>query len=145
MKSKHPILTLLTFIIMTGFAYGQQTVTLICNPIELGDSDPTEACYFLGGEGVNPMDYTTVAELGEEITWIGRSTSDEDSIDIKMIKYERGINVFDKDSIQGERIVRGRIINRTTEDQPYKYKIFFKVNNTQRMYRIDPLIRTRNQ
>ena len=82
MKSKHPIRILVFFLILSGFAYGQQTVTLVCNPNAIEESGATGACYFLGGEDVNPEEFTTYASVGETLTWVGQSTSEEDSIDV---------------------------------------------------------------
>ncbi len=143
MKSKHPILTLLTFIILTGFAYGQQTVTLICNPAAIEESGATGACYFLGGEGVNPEEFTTYASVGETITWTGQSTSEDDSVNIFMIKYQGGVNVFNKEELSGESMVQGQIDRATPDDEPYKYEIRFKINSTGKLYKIDPIIRSK--
>ncbi len=143
MKSKHPIFTLLIFIIMTGLAYGQQTVTLICNPAAIDESGATGACYFLGGEGVNPEEFTTYASVGETITWVGQSTTEEDSIDVFMIKYQGGVNVFNREQLDGEQTVRGQIDKATPDDEPYKYEIRFKINSTGKLYKIDPIIRSK--
>ena len=143
MKSKHPIFTLLFLIVVTGLAYGQQTVTLICNPAALDESGATGACYFLGGEGVNPEEFTTYANVGETITWVGQSTLEDDSVDIFMIKYQGGVNVFNREELSGERVVQGRIDKATPDDEPYKYEIRFKINSTGRLYKIDPIIRSK--
>lgn len=145
MRSKHPILTFVIFIFLAGFAYGQQTVTLICDPAAIDESGATGACYFLGGEDVNPEEFTTVASVGETITWVGQSTSQDDSINIFMIKYQGGVNVFNREALEGEVTVQGQIQNATPEDAPYKYEIRFKINSTGKLYKIDPLIKSRNQ
>ena len=143
MKPLQSFLTLAIAFLFTGFCFGQQTVTLICNPNAIDESGPTGACYFLGGEGVNPVEFTTYASVDEVITWVGQATTDEDSIDVFMIKYQGGTNVFNSNELGGERSVQGRIQNATPEDSPYKYEIRFKVNSTGKLYKIDPLIRTR--
>lgn len=145
MNSKHPIQTLLFFLILTGFAYSQQTVTLICNPAAIDESGATGACYFVGGEDMNPEEFTTYASVGETLTWVGQSTSEEDSIDVFMIKYQGGVNVFNSEELSGDRFVRGRVERATPDDEPYKYEIRFKINSTGKLYKIDPLIKTRNQ
>ncbi len=143
MKSNQPILTLVFFLILAGFAYGQQTVTLICNPATIDESGATAACYFLGGEDVNPEEFTTYASVGETITWVGQSTSEGDSIDVFMIKYQGGVNVFNGEELSGETTVQGRVERATPDDQPYKYEIRFKINSTGRLYKIDPIVRSR--
>ena len=44
MRSKHPILTFVIFIFLAGFAYSQQTVTLVCNPAAIDESGAAGAC-----------------------------------------------------------------------------------------------------
>ena len=143
MRSKHPILTFVIFIFLAGFAYGQQTVTLVCNPAAIDESGATGACYFVGGEDVNPEEFTTFASVGETITWEGQSTSEDDSIDVFMIKYQGGVNVFNREELPGEAIVQGRVERATPDNEPYKYEIRFKVNSTGRLYKIDPIIRSK--
>ena len=143
MKSKQPILPLLFFIILTSLAYGQQTVTLICNPAAIEASGATGACYFLGGEGVNPEEFTTYASVGETLTWVGQSTSEDDSVDVFMIKYQGGVNVFSREELSGDSSVQGRVERATPDDEPYKYEIRFKINSTGKLYRIDPIVRSK--
>lgn len=147
MKTKNVIFNLVVLLLFSGFAYGQQTVTLVCDSAALSEgADPTEACYFLpDGEGVNPETYVTVATVGEVITWCGQSTTENDSIDVFMIKYQRGVNVFNKEELPGENCVEGTIEKATPQDDPYKYEIRFKVNSTGKLYKIDPIIRSNAQ
>ncbi len=146
MKSKNAILTLASCVLYVGFAFAQQTVTLVCNPAIIYEEGPIAACYFLPGEtDQNPESYETIATVGEEITWCGRSTSDDDSIDIFMIKYQRGVNVFNQEELSGENCVQGKIMRATPEDEPYKYEIRFRINSTGRVYKIDPIIKANAQ
>jgi len=146
MKSTNTILSLAVFLIFGGLAFGQQTVTLVCNPALIYEEGPIGACYFLPGEeDQNPETYETIATVGEVITWVGQSTKEDDTIDIFMIKYQGGVNVFNKDELEGETTVTGTISKATPEDEPYKYEIRFKINSTGKLYKIDPIIRTRGQ
>ena len=146
MKSTNTILSLVVFLVFGGLAFGQQTVTLVCNPALIYEEGPIGACYFLPGEeDQNPETYETIATVGEVITWVGQSTKEDDSIDIFMIKYQGGVNVFNQDELEGETTVRGTISKATPEDDPYKYEIRFRINSTGRLYKIDPIIRTRAQ
>jgi hypothetical protein len=146
MKSTSTILSLVVSLIFGGLAFGQQTVTLVCNPALIYEEGPIGACYFLPGEeDQNPETYETIATVGEVITWVGQSTKEDDTIDIFMIKYQGGVNVFDQDELEGENSVRGTISKATPEDEPYKYEIRFKINSTGKLYKIDPIIRTRAQ
>ncbi len=143
MKSNHSLIFSFFLLLFTGLTFAQQTVTLICNPDQIDESGPVGACYFLGGEDVNPEDYTTYASVGEVITWVGRSTSSDDSIDVFMIKYQGGVNVFNREELPGETSVQGRVERATPEDNPYKYEIRFKINSTGRLYKIDPIIKVK--
>ena len=62
-----------------------------------------------------------------------------------MIKYQRGVNVFNREELPGETCVEGTIMRATTDEEPYKYEIRFKVNSTGKLYKIDPIIRSRAQ
>lgn len=146
MKSTNTFLSLAVLLLFSSFAFSQKTVTLVCDPTTIDEAGATGACYFLPGEeDQDPETYTTYANVGEAITWCGQSTTEDDSIDIFMIKYQRGVNVFNKEELPGEKCVEGTIINATTDDEPYKYEIRFKVNSTGKLYKIDPIIRTNAQ
>jgi len=145
MKTKYSFLSLVFLLVFTCVTYAQQTITLVCNSERLSEESPTEACYFVGGEGVNPEEFTTYATVGEEITWVGESSTEDDTIDITMIKIKRGRNIFDSDELPGERSVIGQIMRATPEDDPYVYRIFFKVNSTGKNYQIDPIIKVKDR
>jgi hypothetical protein len=143
MKSTNTLLSLAVFLLVGTFAYAQQTVTLVCNPALIYEEGPIGACYFLPGEeDQNPETYETVATVGEVITWVGQSTKEDDTIDIFMIKYQGGVNVFNQEELEGENTVRGTINKATPEDEPYKYEIRFRINSTGKLYKIDPIIRS---
>lgn len=88
--------------------------------------------------------FTITVEDGSTIIWEGVSTSNDDTIDIFMIKREKGPRIFSSDEIPGNSNGRAQaVVNRQTSGEPYKYKILFKVNGTGRMYKIDPKIKVR--
>ena len=87
-----------------------------------------------------PADFEITVENGATIIWEGASSSSDDTVDIFMIKRERGPRIFSNDEISGNGRVQA-IINGSTPDEAYKYKILFKVNGTGEMYQIDPKIR----
>lgn len=137
-------LTLLLFS-TNSFSQTERTVTLVCNTDNINRVEPHTVCYFVGqAEGTDSRNYTIEAEVGDTILWKGLTLSD-DSLYIKKIKYEKGTNVFDKDSLVGASNVIG-IIKYNTKDKPdYKYKISFKVNDKGKMLSIDPLIKVIGQ
>ena len=89
-----------------------------------------------------PSDFEITVEDGATIIWEGASTSSDDTVDIYMIKRERGPRIFSSNEIlrNGSGNVQGTVRRRSNSD-PYKYKILFKVNGTGSMYTIDPKIR----
>jgi hypothetical protein len=89
-----------------------------------------------------PENFQITVENGATIIWKGASSSSNDTVDIFMIKWERGPRIFSNDEIP--RNENGNVqarINGSTPDEAYKYKILFKVNGTGAMYQIDPKIK----
>ncbi len=89
--------------------------------------------------------FAITVENGATIIWEGASSSsDDDTIEIFMIKWEKGPRIFSSDDIpgNGNGTVQA-IVNGQTPNEPYKYKILFKVNGTGQMYQIDPKIKVR--
>lgn len=121
----------------SAVAMAQQTATLICDiaALEAG-SNPAEVCYFEEDPEVNPELFTIEAEVGEEITWDGG-----DRIVIRMIQHYGGRNIFDRDP-EGNGQIKAKP-NKKTEEDPYRYRIHFKIDGTERNYMIDPIIRTK--
>jgi len=143
MKKLSLFLTLVCF----ATSYGQEThkATLICNLAALNSETPAyEACYFSEQQpGTDTREFTIYVKVGDIIEWDGMSTDGEGAIDIKKIKYESGTNVFNKPEIDGVTTVVGTVRQDTEGKPEYKYKISFKVNDTGRMYSIDPKVAVR--
>jgi hypothetical protein len=90
-----------------------------------------------------PSDFEITVEDGATIIWEGASTSqNNDTVDIFMIKWEKGPRIFRDNEINRDE--NGRVqgkIRRKTNSEAYKYKILFKVNGSGLMYQIDPKIK----
>lgn len=144
MKSRVPIFLILLFtVLLFNKSYGQEehTVTLICDVAALENSPAHEACSFSDQEpGTDSRDYTIYVTVGDSIFWNGESSDGDAAIDIKKIKYDGGTNVFDTDEIDGSTTVIGLVKKSTKGQDDYKYKISFKVDDTGKMYTIDPKV-----
>lgn len=118
-------------------AFAQQTATLACDIEALRDgSKPAEVCHFVENPDSNPELFTIEAEVGEEIIWSG-----EDSILIRKVKHYGGTNIFDQDPEgDGEIIARP---NKKTNGKPYRYKLKFRLEGSNKQYKIDPIIRSK--
>ncbi len=99
-----------------------------------------QVCQFTDqAPGTDTREYTIYAEVGDTIIWGGESSDGSAAIDIRKIKYHKGTNVFKKKELDGETTVVGEVQEKTN-GKPYKYKIYFKIDNTGKMYSIDPKI-----
>lgn len=139
-------LFLIIFITLISFnaSYGQDLNPILkCNVAELKDKVvPYLACHFEGqDEDTDTRDYTIEAEVGDTITWQGESESGNDAIFIRKIKLSQGTNIFGKDFIDGVETVTGVIKHNTKNKPDYKYTIHFKINNSGKMYKIDPKVK----
>ena len=92
MKTKliYSFLTFTLFLVINS-AFGQEhTATLVCDVEALKNNTPAdEACYF-AEEDVNPVDFTIVANIGDEILWSGDTDANDNTIQIRKIKFEMG-------------------------------------------------------
>ena len=144
MKTLKPFLLSLIFIFACTTLYSQDEhrVTLKCNVAALEAGNPAyQVCQFTDqAPGTDTRDYTIYAEVGDTIIWNGESSDGSAAIDIRKIKYHRGTNVFNKKDLDGETTVVGTV-QRNTDGNPYKYKISFKIDNTGKMYSIDPKVK----
>jgi len=90
-----------------------------------------------------PEAFTIVVEKGSTIVWEAvSSSSSEDTVEVIMIRREKGPRIFGSDEING--IGNGKAqaqIIKNTLIRPYKYKILFKVNGADQVYEIDPKIK----
>lgn len=126
----------------TAIAQAQEhTVTLVCNSDELKTKKTHEACYFAQDPDVDPREFLITVNVGDVILWEGQSVSGEDRIDIKKIKWDKGTKIFDKDFIDGIETVTGTVKYDTKDKKDFKYTIQFKVNDSEKMYKIDPKVR----
>jgi len=126
----------------TSIAQAQEhTVTLVCNSDELRTKKTHEACYFAQDPDVDPREFLITVDVGDVILWDGQSVSGEDRIDIKKIKWDKGTKIFDEDFIDGIETVVGTVKYDTKDKKDFKYTIQFKVNDSEKMYKIDPKVR----
>lgn len=145
MKPTYKLSLLLTLCLMpiTSLLYSQTVVTLNVDTTEIDKhEDLNMTCYFTGQpEGVSLEDFTIEVVVGEEITWVGQSTVDETTVEIKKIKYEKGVKLLDGDDIDSkgdEKFVKAKVDKGNPADAE-KYTIHFKVGN--KPFKIDPVIR----
>ena len=139
MKTKQLLPFLLLLLMVGGLAHAQQTATLVCDIEALEDgSDPADVCYFAEDPEENPENFTLDVLVGEEITWSG-----EGPIVIRKIQHYGGKNIFKKDP-EGNGKVKAKP-NKATDGEPYRYKIHFKIDGKGKNYKIDPIIRSKQQ
>jgi len=124
-------------------------ITLQVNTSHFDRHNPTASCQLVAGEGTQILvsspveEFTIAAEVGDTIRWNGISTTQADAtIQIRKIKYERGVNIFPFDEKDGDTIVEGTI-TKGKHGEDYKYVISFKINGTGPMYHIDPKIQVK--
>ena len=98
---KLSLLMALCLISLTSLLNAQTVVTLNVDTSEIDKhEDLNMTCYFTGQpEGVSLEDFTIEVVVGEEITWVGQSTVDDTTVEIKKIKYEKGVKLLDGDDI----------------------------------------------
>lgn len=124
-------------------------ITLSVDTEQFDPRNPSASCQFLAEEGTEvlvsdpPEEFTIAAEVGDIIRWYGVSSSQpETMIEIRKIKYEKGVNLFPFKEKDGDRALEATI----TKGQPgddYKYVISFKIDATGAMYHIDPKIQVK--
>jgi hypothetical protein len=135
----NPLIICLALIMFGSVLTAQQTATLECDvDALLNGSDPADVCVFLENPDVNPEDFTMDVLVDEDITWSG-----VDPIFIRKIQHYGGTKIFKKDP-EGDGEVKAKP-NKKTDGKPYRYKIHFKINNTGKNYKIDPIIKVRNR
>ncbi|MEN8186944.1 MAG: hypothetical protein ABFR05_07425 [Bacteroidota bacterium] len=118
-------------------------ITLNVNTQEINNKNIEETCNFGQHDSIKNEDFTIIAKVGDNIIWEGNSlSSNEDIVNIKKIKIKRGTIIFDKDSLEDNRRVSGKV-RYDTKDRPiYEYKLFFTVTHEgkEKQYHIDPKI-----
>ena len=144
------ITALLLCTFLSSFAQETVVITLNVNTGQIDNKNLASTCNFGQDDGISNEDYTVVVNVGDNIVWEGVSTSSEDDIvNITMIKYVGGKNIFGKDlgpdGNDPKQKVRGKVLS-STDGNAYKYDISFTVinNGVKRngTFHIDPKIQT---
>jgi len=126
-----------SIVLLATPAFSQQTATLACDIEALQNgSKPAEVCYFVENPDIDPELFTIEAEVGEEIIWSG-----EDTIIIRKVQHYGGTNIFSKDP-EGDGEIKARP-DKKTNGKPYKYKLKFRLEGSNKQYKIDPIIRSK--
>lgn len=143
------VLFILLFYINT-VSYGQITYEVVLN-VDTGEivkPNESEYCSFGQPSDISNEDYTIFVSNGDQIRWIGvSSSSDKDVVEISSINYQGGKNLL------GENVIRGQdgIVTATVRDAEVgdeeKYTIGFKVLNDGEhrngTFHIDPKIKVK--
>ena len=141
----------LVFIFSCGMAAGQAThkITLHVDTGALYNNQNAAATsYFTAGPETEVLDnsaaenFTILVDVGDNIVWNGVSTSGSVAVKIKKIKYKRGARIFSSDEVDGEANVEAIIIRGSTANG-YVYTLQFQVGESNRVYSIDPIIKTK--
>ena len=157
MKTKRLLITIAFFFFALTYSVDGQVKQIILNvDIEnISSSTVKESCYFEGqNPGDNPGDFVTVAKVGDNLEWEGRSIEGYSDIWIHKIIRIYWPNIFYKEQIEnrtGERIKRANIkiaTGRTKNKNIRNYInmiLFIIVDENQgKVYVLDPLIRSHN-
>lgn len=140
-------------LLVCNINFGQtHVITLNVNTAELtkDNVNSDEITYFTAPDTQidvesPPEAFEITVEDGSTIVWEGVSTSsDEDMVDIFMIKHVNGPRIFSSGDINGNGNGKARgVVKKQQSDEAFKYTILFKVNRRGRMYKIDPKIKVR--
>ncbi|MGB5369822.1 MAG: hypothetical protein WBN18_05285 [Flavobacteriaceae bacterium] len=139
------------FIFSCGMAAGQATHTITLNvdmDALLNSPNAAAASYFTVGPETEVLDnssaenFTVLVDVGDNIVWNGMSTSGSEAVKIKKIKYKRGARIFSSDEVDGEANVEASVIRGSTATG-YVYTLQFQVGESNRVYSIDPIIKTK--
>lgn len=153
MKMKYSyLMVMLLATLLCSSLQGQAThyVTLNVDTDDLrNNQNASDVCYFTVDEATEVLDndspetFTILVDVGDNIVWNGVSTSPSNvAVHIKKIKYKRGPRIFGNDEINGEISVSASIIRGSGADG-YVYTIQFRVGDENRVYTIDPIIKTK--
>ena len=127
--------------------FTSETITLYVDTDKINETNIDSTCNFGQTNGVSNADYTTVVTFGDEITWVGISSSspDTDIVKIKKIKYESGAEILTKKvnrnswfspKVRGKVNIKDRLD--LTKENKEKYSIEFKVKGKTGRFIIDP-------
>ncbi len=122
-------------------------ILFVDTSVNLNPQNVDQYCNFGQASGTNE-DYTTTVNVGDTVTWSGRSSSLQPpnsppvSVSITKIQYDGGSEVFQDSVLNGTgnpQTVTGTVQNNTGgEDETYT--IFFTVSNQNGTFHIDPKI-----
>lgn len=125
-------------------------ITLYVNTAQIDNRNVNASCNFGQNPSISNEEFTTLANLGDSVTWQGVSANapSTDIVNIVSINHEGGKNIFDKNILKGNgqspEKVTDTVRTSTTGGEKYKYKISFTVlnNGTRRngTFNIDPKI-----
>ena len=123
---------------------GNKTIILTVDTSNINQQNMDATCSFGQPKGVSNEDFTTHVKLGDNITWLGKSSSspDTDKVKIKKIRYVSGSEILNSNVIRNSWFsskVKGKVRNGKPEDIE-KYSIEFKVirNGNNERFIIDP-------
>jgi len=123
------------------------TITLYVDTdnINQQNKDSTNISNFGQASGVSNEDFTTDVELGDDVIWVGVSSSspETDEVYITRIKHKHGKEFFKNIELTGKKKVRGKVENKDLMKGDYmKYSIKFTVlkkgSNSKKQFIIDP-------
>ena len=129
-----------------------KTITLYVDTdnINQQNKDSTHISNFGQALGVSNQDFTTDVEMGEDILWIGVSSSspETDKVYITRIKHKKGKKFFKNLELKGKKKVRGKVKDKGfKEGDSMKYSVKFTVikkGNSNKQFIIDPKLRMTN-
>lgn len=124
------------------------TVTLYVDTDNITKNTIAENANFGQNVGTTNEDFTIEVNKGDNIEWVGVSTSDTGEVHIKKIKYKKGNKLLQRDENDGEKTVKAKVDKGNkgdVEEYDISFKIVSSVNNQNRVFRIDPKIRIKSQ
>jgi len=125
-----------------GVMLRNNTITLYVDTGSVNKDNLDSTCNFGQKKEVSNEDFTTLVQLDDEITWVGKSSSspETDLVEINLVKYDGGKKILNKRKLRGDTKVVGKVENGNKDDVE-KYKIKFTVFNNgirRGKYKIDP-------
>ena len=139
------ILVTIALLVFSNTTFGQAqelTITLKCHINRLQENkDPYKVCKFEGQTETDTREFTVTGKVGDSLVWKGEAYSGSDEINITRIKYEKGTKIFDEEPIVKAKTIKAVAKFKTKENDPYTYKISFKINGRGKTYHIDPKVR----
>jgi len=118
------------------------TITLHVDTGSIDQQNIDATCNFEQEAGTSNEEYTVKVRLGDTIIWEGvSSSSEEDVVKIKKIKYVKGPKILNKSELIGETSVVGKV-KKGKKDDVMEYLIEFTVFNNgikrNGIFKIDP-------